>query len=481
MKINKIFGAVALSLCFGFINADNVQAANQLANENLIISPSNKVDEVKDFPNFDKASASEIKEYFNRKDQDNKDNSLIINTNNFGLEYKERLELAKNIEKVKKANNPDNEKIISESIDILNSDNIEDIKNQSKKLADIISLYDLKIDDKKDVDLSLSSIEESKIEESLKDYLEKGILFEDDSKNQNLESFEKAILNSNSYELADDKIKDKYNEVLYDVKKSNLDDKNAYKVLEDFVNSEDKLNFDGHLVQKDEVIENKKFNSSNESTINPASKDEVVETTSIENQSLEAETTSSEADSAFLKNEKVKDKYQELTEDQKRELDLIDTDKNGQISDSELDNSANFSSNLDKTSWLYPFTDKALNNDDSEEPASQGENMDENKASDKANQEATSPENNQTPKTVTIDDNSSKAPALAPANEQKEDSEKDKEEFKESEAQPEKPSNTNAASVVRTGIQGLGIVVIVLVVAIIAYILMKKNSKDMRK
>ena len=182
-----------------------------------------------------------------------------------------------------------------------------------------------------------------------------------------------------------------------------------------------------------------------------------------------------------MKNEKVKDKYQELTEDQKRELDLIDTDKDGQISDSELDNSANFSSNLDKTSWLYPFTDKALNNDDSEEPASQGENKDENKASDKANQEATSPENNQTPKTVTIDDNSSKASALAPANEQKEDSEKDKEEFKESEAQPEKPSNTNAASVVQTGIQGLGIVVIVLVVAIIAYILMKKNSKDMRK
>lgn len=476
MKINKIFGAVALSLCFGFINADNVQAANQLANENLIISPSNKVDEVKDLPNFDKASASEIKEYFNRKDQDNKDNSLIINTNNFGLEYKERLELAKNIEKVKKANNPDNEKIISESIDILNSDNIEYIKNQSKKLADIISLYDIKIDDKKYVDLSLSSIEESKIEESLKDYLEKGILFEDESEFHNLHAFEKSILNSKSYELADDKTKDKYNEVLYDVKKSKLDDKDAYKVLVDFVNSEDKLNFDGHLVQKEEILENKKFNSSNESTISTLSEDEVVETTSIENQSLEAETTSSEADSAFLKNEKIKDKYQELTEDQKRELDLIDTDKNGQISDSELDNSANFSSNLDKTSWLYPFTDKAMN-DDNKEPASQEENKDESQEST----EATSPENNQTPKTVTIDDNSSKAPALAPANEQKEDSEKEKEEFKESKAQPEKPSNTNAASVVRTGIQGLGIVVIVLVVAIIAYILMKKNSKDMRK
>lgn len=476
MKINKIFGAVALSLCFGFINADNVQAANQLANENLIISQDTKIDELKNLANFDKASAREIKKYFDLKDQDNKDNSLIINADNFGLEYQERLELAKNIEKLKKANNPDNERIISESIDLLNSDNLEDIKNQSKRLANTISLYDLKIDDKNNIDLSLSSNEESKIEESLKDYLEKGILFEDESKNQNLESFEKAILNSNSYELADDKIKDKYNEVLYDVKKSNLDDKSAYKVLEDFVNSEDKLNFDGHLVQKEEILENKKFNSSNESTISTLSEDEVVETTSIENQSLEAETTSSESDSAFLKNEKVKDKYQELSEDQKRELDLIDTDKNGQISDSELDNSANFSSNLDKTSWLYPFTDKAMN-DDNKEQASQEENKDESQEST----EATSPENNQTPKTVTIDDNSSKAPALAPANEQKEDSEKEKEEFKESEAQPEKPSNTNAASVVRTGIQGLGIVVIVLVVAIIAYILMKKNSKDMRK
>lgn len=442
MRINKFFGALAFSLCLATVS----NASAQELDENIIISEIDN--KLKALPNFDKASAREIKEYEANKD--------IIN---FGQEYEGRLKLAENIELLKKADDASNDKIIEESTHILNADDMESIKIQSDKLSEIISLYNIK------EKLSLTDIEKEDIDKQLKTYLDKGLLFESNAKD--LDLFENSILNSKTYELADDKTKDKYREVIYDVKNKDFDQEAAFTILEDFLKTEDKLNFDDHLILTKEIAQNQKYNSSNDTSITQVNENEVVETTSIDGGDMNSE--SSESESAFLKNEKTKDKYSELTDDQKKELELIDTDKNGQISESELESSENFTPNLDKSSWLYPFTEKAIN-----ESSQEGESS--SQASETSSNE-TSSEEIETPKTVTIDNKTTKSPQLA-TDAKKDDKEEEKEEFKESEAQPD---NTNAGSVVKTGIKGLGTVAIILIVAIIAYYFMKKNSKDMRK
>lgn len=446
MRINKVFGALAFSLCLATVS----NASAQELDENIIISEIDN--KLKALPNFDKASAREIKEYEANKD--------IIN---FGQEYEDRLKLAENIELLKKADDSSNEKLIEESTHILNSDDIENIKTQSDKLSEIISLYNIK------EKLSLTDLEKEDIDKQLKTYLDKGLLFESNAKD--LDLFENSILNSKTYELGDEQIKDKYKEVISYVIDKDFEQEAAFTILEDFLKTEDKLNFDEHLISTNEIAQNQKYNSSNDTNITQVNENEVIETTSIDSENMEAESSESKEELAFLKNEKTKDKYSELTDDQKKELDLIDTDKNGQISESELESSENFTPNLDKSSWLYPFTEKALN-----ESSQEGESSSQTSGS---SSDQTSSEEIETPKTVTIDNKSTKSPQLA-TEANKDDKKEEKEEFKESEAQPEK-TNTNAGSVVKTGIKGLGTVAIILVVAIIAYYFMKKNSKDMRK
>lgn len=447
MKINKFFGALAFSLCLAIVS----NASAQELDENIIISEiDNKLEAL---PNFDKASAREIKEYETNKD--------IIN---FGQEYENRLKLAENIELLKKADDSSNEKLIEESTHILNSDDMESIKTQSDKLSEIISLYNIK------EKLSLTPIEKDDLEKQLKTYLTSGLLFE--AKAKDLDLFENSILNSKSYELADEKTKDKYKEVISYVIDKDFDQEAAFRILEDFLKTEDKLNFEDHLISTNEIAQNQKYNSSNDTSITQVNENEVIETTSIDSNDMEAESSESKEESAFLKNEKTKDKYSELTDDQKKELGIIDTDKNGQISESELESSENFTPNLDKSSWLYPFTEKALN-----EASQDGESSSQTSES---SSDQTSSQEIETPKTVTIDNNTTKSPQLATDAEKddKDDKNEEQEEFKESEAQPD---NTNAGSVVKTGIKGLGSVAIILIVAIIAYYFMKKNSKDMRK
>ena len=447
MRINKVFGALAFSLCLATVS----NASAQELDENIIISEiDNKLEAL---PNFDKASAREIKEYEANKD--------IIN---FGQEYENRLKLAENIELLKKADDSSNEKLIEESTHILNADDMESIKTQSDKLSEIISLYNIK------EKLSLTYLEKEDIDKQLKTYLDKGLLFESNAKD--LDLFKNSILNSKSYELGDEQIKDKYKEVISYVIDKDFEQEAAFTILEDFLKTEDKLNFDEHLISTNEIAQNQKYNSSNDTNITQVNENEVIETTSIDSENMESESSESKEESAFLKNEKTKDKYSELTDDQKKELDLIDTDKNGQISESELETSENFTPNLDKSSWLYPFTEKALN-----ESSQEGESS---SHTSESSSDQTSSEEIETPKTVTIDNTTTKSPQLA-TDAKKDDNKEEKEEFKESEAQPEKPANTNAGSVVKTGIKGLGTVAIILIVAIIAYYFMKKNSKDMKK
>lgn len=87
------------------------------------------------------------------------------------------------------------------------------------------------------------------------------------------------------------------------------------------------------------------------------------------------------------------------------------------------------------------------------------------------------------PQTVTIDEDRPKSPNLESDN--TDDTADDrKEEFNdqaeaplEEEKVPSKTLDTSAASVVKTGIKSLGILVVILVLAIIGYYILKKQDK----
>ncbi|MDU0894194.1 MAG: hypothetical protein E7A85_02850, partial [Anaerococcus sp.] len=163
---------------------------------------------------------------------------------------------------------------------------------------------------------------------------------------------------------------------------------------------------------------------------------------------------------------------------QKRELDAIDTNKDGKLSNEELDASANYTSNLGSDSWLYPFTEKALSEsntaDNKTDNGAENTNAEVSKDSENPSQEK------EVPKTVTID-NETKSPELKNEDKDEEASEENKEEkFNETEAnQTVAPrENTNAASVVKTGIKSLGYVVGILIIALGAYYFLSKNQKN---
>lgn len=233
----------------------------------------------------------------------------------------------------------------------------------------------------------------------------------------------------------------------------------AFKDLEDFVYD---LNKDEDSNVMSLSLSNTKFNASDQTTMTDET--EMTETSTIENPSQNAEASTSNQ-SPFLANEKTRGPFNELTDSQKRELEAIDTNKNGILSKDELDNSANFSSNIDSSSWLYPFTEKAL-----EAPNTN--------VSDKADEDKPA-----MPQTVTIDEDRPKSPNLESDN--TDDTADDrKEEFNDQaeaplgeEKVPSKTLDTSAASVVKTGIKSLGILVVVLILAIIGYYILKKQDK----
>ena len=318
------------------------------------------------------------------------------------------------------------------------------------------------------------------IDLATQNFITNGILFEDETseKPQNLEQNIKAVQNSKAYYSADVNLKSKYDEILNKANE-NKENEKANELLNDFLKSADKLNFEipASLEKEDETeIENQSFIAGNTDT---SDQNLIEESQTIENPTQTTGSSATQNESAFLKNDKTSSKYKELSDAQKRELDAIDTNKDAKLSNEELDASANYTSDLGSDSWLYPFTEKALSesnaDDNKKDNGAENTNAEVNKDSENQSQEK------EVPKTVTID-NETKSPELNDEDKDtNEDTDDDKEEeFNETEAnQTVAPrENTNAASIVKTGIKSLGYVVGILVIALGAYYFLSKNQKN---
>lgn len=472
MKIKNYGKILALSLAIGLATP----LTNAFASEDQV-----KIQNINTLENFDQASKNEIEAYNNLIDQ--KNNDSIVNPDleknlqdlagKFGQEYKIRYDLKANIELINKIDGQNFAEVIKDSKGILNGDDLGKINDQSEYLKLLIR------QNQKENLIVLSDDEIKNIENETKNFIDNGILFADENteKNENLEQNIKAIENSKAYYLADKNLKAKYDELLK-LARENKENEKAKQLLDDFLLSPDKENYQipETLISYDETeIKNQDFIAGNTDSANETL---LEESQTIENPSQNSGSSVSQNESAFLKNDKTSSKYKELSDAQKREVDAIDTNDDGIISDSELDASANYTADLGSDSWLYPFTEKSINETGS------AENQNEQQAESTNTQENTSSTENteqkQPPKTVTID-NETKAPELKNDTEENpEEKEENQEKFNESQANQNlvPKENTNAASVVKTGIESLGYVVAILVIALGAYYFLNKNQKN---
>ena len=469
MKIKKYSKVLVLSLAIGLI----APATNSFASESAI-----KIEEISTLENFDKASKSEIADYQNLLEEKNNnlnenpslDQDLENIAKNFGEEYKLRYNLKANIELIKKLDKQNFTEVIKDSKKVLNNDDLEKVKAQSDYLQLLISQKQA------DNQPALTNQEIQNIGEATTAFIEEGKLFldEDADNSANIDQAIKAIQNSKNYYLADEGQQAKYNKLLKVVSK-NKENPQTNELLKEFLASPDKENFEipDSLNSEEEIeITNQNFTAGNTSS----SEDNLEEESqTIENPSQATGNAASQSESAFLENDKTSSKYKELSDAQKRELDAIDTNKDGKLSNEELDASANYTSDLGSDSWLYPFTEKALsesNTDDNKtDNGAENTNAEISKDSENPSQEQ------EVPKTVTID-NETKSPELS--DEDKDTDDDKEEEFNETEAnQTVVPrENTNAASIVKTGIKSLGYVVGILVIALGAYYFLSKNQKN---
>lgn len=454
MKSKKYIKVLLLAFIVNIINPNNFAYANELEQQIFEdVVPENSIENLK---NYDIASGKEIFEYL-ISSQSNAEEYI------FGKEYLQRLELAKETAILRKIDPDDSLKILEESTSILNSDDLDKIKEQSSKLHGLCKDYA----NKKGLILEDLSEEDIKdLEEKTKNYLNFGLLFDFDKKND-FDLFTKAILNSKTYFMADDKEKALYEEIIQELSLNKSTDEKEneenYKILADFVKDEDKKGFLNNLKRE---IKKPLANNSQRVKILELQEDKDNKCIDISSHKLLSSNEIQTENSAFLNNEKTKDLYNKLSDGQKNELDLLDADKNGVISDSELDNSTNYSSNLDENSWIYPFTEKAL--------AKVGEEnlqlKEDPPTTDNLNEQTTEsklPTNNP-PQTVTID--KSKSPVL--------EKDKEKTDQKDDEQSKDKNSKTNiaAAKIVKTGISSVWIFAIILLVAVGIYYLLDKNK-----
>lgn len=457
MKSKKYIKVLLLAFIVNIINPNNFAYANDLEQQiTEDVAPENTIENLK---NYDIASGKEIFEYY-ISSQSNAEEFI------FGKEYLQRLELAKEIAILRKIDPDDSLKILEESTSILNSDDLDKIKEQSSKL------HGLSIDfaNKKGLILEDLSQEEIKdLEEKTKNYLNYGLLFNFAKKND-FDLFTKAILNSKTYFMASDKEKALYEEIIQVLSLNKSTDKKEneenYKILANFVKIEDKKTFLENLKKEKQ---NKEYLANNSQRVKILEiEDKNTESADIEGLSLFSSNEMQAENSAFLNNEKTKDLYNKLSDGQKNELDLLDTDKNGMISDSELDSSTNYSSNLDENSWIYPFTEKSLNKNQQETVALESNQPTSDNQNNESSQSQVS--TNNPPQTVTID-KSKKAPQL-----NKDKSEAEKKENEKS--TNDNNNNISAAKIVKTGISSVWIFSLILVLAIGAYYLLYRNKKN---
>ena len=166
--------------------------------------------------------------------------------------------------------------------------------------------------------------------------------------------------------------------------------------------------------------------------------------------------------SAFYKssNPKIKEAYEKLSADQRKELDNMNTDNNDYISEEEIKKDGRFTLPLDDNNFIKQFLESEV------------------KASD-SSQTTSTDQTSSTPATSTVTDNSQTAStAPNPISGTPETVTIGGAEDKSQNADDKKdaPTNTSSTSYVKTGIKSIAYVGIILVIALGAYAILNKNK-----
>ena len=173
MNNKKYMGALVLSFALLIALPHANATASDLSISTNTEPKTTEDDSIEDLPNYDIASKLEIQSYKEAREISTEDGSNILS--DFGNEYQTRLELAKEI-KILEKYDYENKDIIKESYQILNSYDLEKIINQTELLKDSIDQIQNKDPENS---IGLDENEEVAIDDSIKGFLNDGILITD--------------------------------------------------------------------------------------------------------------------------------------------------------------------------------------------------------------------------------------------------------------------------------------------------------------
>lgn len=386
----------------------------------------------------------------NSKVDENKDLESYQNDPAYKEEFDSRYNLYERIILAKEMGNID----INGFVDILNKKAAtkEDLE---KAQAEINKLID-ESDEQIALDLDIEALKED-----VKNYILYGKLFFadkfDKSDIKNLYLFYEASVNSYTYTHESDQVKKDLNPLLEEIYNYILEvDKKVEEKIE--ITEDYKKKTAEEFEKLDKLIDKKSTGILK------------VESTSLNKEAFlssanEASEEEINVNSDFFKSERpgIKEAYLNLSAPQREFLDKLNTELDGYITKEEIEADGQYTLPLDDNNFIKPFFGNPEEGKETEKKAELASTKVESQQATSQEIQSTTPQNPQRdkPETVTISQGSNTVGTA----EKKEE---------------EKPSiSTKAASQVKTGIEGIGYLGIILIIALAAYfVLLKKKKED---
>lgn len=353
---------------------------------------------------------------------------------------------------------------------------IEEAKNIAGiDLTDYVKLVNTKSADKQALAAGLDSLNKlmdasgekvavdldiAAIKDMVNDYIIKGELFYADKLDKTdlntLHAYYEAAINSLYYKNASAEARKPYDGIF----------KEVYEYL---TSANEKIKNGEALADPDKTTIENLYNKLDQVVKTNTAKPLKHESTSLRNPSylssgneMKVGEDNINVNSSFYKssNPKIKEAYEKLSADQRKELDNMNTDNNDYISEEEIKKDGRFTLPLDDNNFIKQFLESEV------------------KASD-SSQTSTTDQTSSTPATSTVTDNSQTAStAPNPISGTPETVTIGGAEDKSQNADDKKdaPTNTSSTSYVKTGIKSIAYVGIILVIALGAYAILNKNK-----
>ena len=268
-----------------------------------------------------------------------------------------------------------------------------------------------------------------------------------------------AVINSKAYKNSTGDAKAAYDKVLT----------GAYGLIKDLdkkadLSGEDRAKISSYVSKLAELAKNAKDHKAQNKKADE--KNLVTESKTLKNKNylsnantLDVEEDKVDEDSPFYKNESTREAYKALSAEERKKLDEINTTKDDVITKEELDADGNYTA---ESPWLKPFLAKIEGSSESTDTTSTGTSTTSTSTTSispsTSTTTTTTPSNpaGGTPETVTISSTSNPT--------EKEDG--------------DVKTNTYSSQNAKTGIEGIGYLGIVLIVALAAYFVLLKKKKE---